>query len=209
MAKRRRRGGHPRKGDVRHGAKVTLGLLPSLADKPPAHQIAVGKLIAAEWRDPADLDALRREGRTVAGWRRSCVLRRSQQCNASSPFTEQHVAVADIMRRLYDVARLGYSAPKDGLLPVTAIMYRPALGPSKRAEASAKAARDFARAWAILADYEQSIVEALILNGVSIEEVMQDRHWCHEKTVRLLVAALDRLCEHFDQEIDQQLSMAA
>src|SRR5215471_16768824 len=101
----------------------TLPALLSLIESPPPAQLASGKAMRDEWRDPSDVTpSATRTGRTIKGWRsgdllRACRRRHGDACG----ITERHILAADRLRSYADGAAIGFSGERNLSLPVNRI----------------------------------------------------------------------------------------
>jgi hypothetical protein len=88
--------------------RPSLPILPSLIESPPTVQLASGKAMCGEWRDPGDVTpGATRTARTIKGWRsgdplRACRQRHGDACG----ITERHILAADRLRSYADGAAL-------------------------------------------------------------------------------------------------------
>jgi hypothetical protein len=114
-----------------------------------------------------------------------------------SSFTTDHIEAADRLRAAWDGSRLGFSALKDWR-PVTAIHYRPQTGPKQTALQQLKCRREFDVAWSLFGDDDRALLLAVVLRnlriGTTAEMLAKGKPWVTQR----LVAALDRLCLHWD-----------
>jgi hypothetical protein len=115
----------------------TLPALPS-QELPPAIQLRNGRLMNGEWMDPAAgaTHSAAPAAKQVRGLRAFDPLRRLN--GRSGSVSAEQIAAADQLRLLHDGSRIGFSADRDMLLPVSALIYRPSSGPGRNALKQAK-----------------------------------------------------------------------
>src|SRR5215472_6091286 len=147
--------------------RSTLPALPSLIKSPPAAQLASGKAMRGEWRDPSDVTpSAARTARRINGWRNGDPLRACRQRHGDAcGITERHILAADRLRSYADGASIGFSSERDLSLPVTRIVYRPSTGPGPAALRQVRCWRNFVRAMAMFtAEQRQFLSFVLLLN---------------------------------------------
>jgi hypothetical protein len=162
----------------------------------------------AGWADPDDNrpNAARR-ARTISGHRVFCPLRR-MAAMPGSHITAAHILAADRLRRIADLALLGYT----GVVELIGSHRQPgpASGPSLAAIAQAESGRELRRAFARFTADQSRMLAAIVLAGWSIQA------WCHsapdDRTspaieMGRLIAVLDILAMHWGCEIDFDLAM--
>ena len=172
---------------------------------PRVRQVVAGPaaVMRASWRDPEDLRPNARRPREVTGYRSSCPLRRMSAARGS-PITERHVAAADHLRTLADLARIGFSG-RVGVLPISAAAYGPRAGPTAAAIRQAFASVDLSRCLRRFPPSEQLMLIAVVLLSTPIIV------WCWGRLdpkaeTRRLVGILDRLTDHYSTEVDAALA---
>jgi hypothetical protein len=174
--------------------------LPSLMpEQPPAIQLKTRKAVRASWADPDDMKPnAARAARSIAGHRAFCPLR---WCIARhgerASFTADHVAAADALRAAWDGARIGFSSLKDWR-PVTAINYRPAMGPTVSALKQLKCRVAFDRAWSLFDDATRAALVLVVLRNTSISKAAEVLDTSASRCKERLVIAFDRLVLHLD-----------
>jgi hypothetical protein len=171
----------------------------------------VSAVVAARWVDPDDnRPSARGSARTVRGWRAYCPLRRARE-RKGSLLTERHVAAADILRRLWDLARLG---PTDARAAgLAGAEPGPRSGPPTAAQVQARAANDLRIALALFSPVQLRMLEIIVLRCASIYAwcILEAEH-LHlpkplDQRVELgrLIAVLDILAQHWRDEVDAAL----
>ena len=193
---------------------ATLQLLPSL-QTPPEAQLTNHRAMASSWGDPTDdRPGPARTQRQVSGYRAMCPLRRAMQsANRSSSFTHDHVRAADILRSLADGAAIGFSAPRDHGLPVTAILYRPKTGPGALATRQARCWRRFVQIMALFTKPQRALLTELLLLNLSVNKIVQMRQAAgltvHPAMLMgTVLALLDQLVTHLEGELEKADSAA-
>jgi len=161
-----------------------------------------------EWIDPDDIRPNQRTGRVIRGYWTMCMLRRLQR--VSREIKEEHVHAADYLRTSADVARIGFSAPRDGM-PVNALVYGPRLDFSKAAHSQCRAIDEFKRIWASLREQQQRMAAVILFQNHSVD------FWCRAEETRTgqkpnskielgkLVGMMDHLAKFLDADIDAAL----
>ena len=174
-------------------------------------------LMQTEWRDPDDdRPNAAHTARSVRGYRAFDPLRWSRRRHGdASSFSELHVHAADRLRLSADAARLG-GLPGTvwaGAAPPTGqSRYGPSSGLTAGAQAAFRANRDYHRAMSIMTLYERELLSAVILENVSVAAWTRYRKLFKESTsqsaeTRKLVVALDKLVEHYDTEIKEDMAL--
>lgn len=174
-------------------------------------------VMEAEWRDPEDVQPdARRHSRTIRGHRAYDPLRWSRRRHGdASSITELHVHAADRLRRAYDLAALG------GLPGVVWLRgaiphqthYQPLSGPRIASLAMLRAHREFRRAMAIFVlRHELFLIAAVVLENTSISAWTRflkasGKPSAPQAETKRLVAALDKLVQHYDTEIKEDMAM--
>jgi hypothetical protein len=176
------------------------------AGPPRVRQVAGGsaQVMRAAWRDPEDMRLTQRHAREINGWRTVCQLRRMASLNGSR-ITERHIAAADHLRLIAEYAAYGPSA-SEGLLPVTAIAYGPRQGPSAGAEAQAYAAAEITRLMRRLSGNQRWILIHVVIWHSSLASWCAEMKFNPQTEMGYLLAALERLEEHFGSEVDEALN---
>jgi hypothetical protein len=192
--------------------RTTLPALPSLIENPPAAQLAAGRVMRSEWRDPSDVTpSATRTARTIKGWRSGDPLRACRQRHGNTcGITERHILAADRLRSYADGAAIGFSKERDLSFPVTHIVYRPSTGPGPGALRQARCWRNFVRAMAIFtAAQRQFLTFVLLLNRSPAQWVKERRAAglsCNPGwAMGQLIALLDQLEAHLSTEIDADI----
>src|SRR5215472_218863 len=193
--------------------RSTLPALPSLIERPPAAQLASGKAMRSEWRDPSDMTpSATRTVRTIKGWRRGDPLRACRQRHGDAcGITERHILAADRLRSYADGATIGFSDQRDLSLPVTRIVYRPTTGPRPAALRQARCWRNFVRAMAIFTAQQRQFLTFVLLLNRSPAQWVKER-WaaglsCNPGwAMGQLIALLDQLEAHLSSEIDADVA---
>ena len=174
---------------------------------PRVRQIAGGRgaVMRAAWRDPDDFRRQARRAREIGGWRTLCQLRR-MAIQAGSGITERHIAAADQLRAVADLAAYGHSSSDGAGLPVTAITYGPRAGPSDPAVAQVDAAMNLLRAMRRLAPDQRLILMHVVLFNGTIAEWVRAGRLNPQIEMGYLIGALDLLAVHYGFEIDEALA---
>ena len=123
-----------------------------------------------------------------------------------SGITAGHIAAADMLREQVDLATLGYSTVRP--LIYVAQFSQPRWGLS-RAEAEQMAAvRSVRRAIKLFDTIELLLLEAMVLRNVTLRQWVHSRHPPSSAGAekRRLMSILDRLAEHYDSEIQDDLA---
>jgi hypothetical protein len=191
----------------------TLPAPSSLIERPPAAQLASGKSMHSEWRDPSDVTpSATRTARTIRGWRRGDPLRACRQRHGDAcGITERHILAADRLRSYTDGACIGFSTERDLSLPVTRIIYRPSTGPGPAALRQARCWKNLVRAMAIFtAEQRQFVTFVLLLNRPPAQWVKEQRaagvSYNPGWAMGQLIALLDLLEAHLSSEIDADIA---
>jgi hypothetical protein len=124
--------------------RSTLPLLPSLIESPPAAQLAGGKAMRSEWRDPTNMmPSATRTVKTITGYRRFCPLRRCRSRHGeSSNVSETHILAADRLRTLADAIAYGFTGKQDVWIYLQS-NFGPVSGPNRAALKQAWASYEF------------------------------------------------------------------
>jgi hypothetical protein len=215
--------------------RITLDLVRLKKDQMPAHAVVhpmdrcapsdpagparvrqlardgAARVVPARWRDPDDLKPnASRQQRLVTGYRTFCPLRRMSGGN-NSQITERHIAAADHLRTMFDIAGLGLTPVVD--LSGTYAYCRPRLGPNQAALGQARAESECRIALARFTTDQNELMIFVVLGNKSLYA------WCaHEAARRGLVksldakiemgrllAILDILVDHFHDHIEARL----
>jgi hypothetical protein len=173
-------------------------------------------VMEAHWRDPDDTTPnAARNAREVRGFRSYDPLRWSRRRHGdASSITELHIHAADRLRHAADVARLGGlpgPLPGWGATPTQAGRYSPSTGFPAAARAMLRADREYRRAMSILIPSEQEIIVVVVLRNVSIAAWTRLRRYLGDRTLpqtetAKLVGALDKLVDHYDTEIKEDMA---
>jgi hypothetical protein len=157
----------------------------------------------ADWVDPeAVTPSAARSATRVRGYRRTDSLRRLN--GASGVVSNEMVSAADQLRLLYDGMRLGFvSGLRDLMLPVTAIVYRPSMGPTRTAMRQTNCERKFRRCWRIFNDGQRAIIEAVVLGSMSLHRWRTLHGIPQRQAMELLLTTLELLVEYFHSELDR------
>ena len=191
----------------RPGKNRTLPLLPSLVP-PPDVRLTNATAMRSEWVDPDDVrPTAARTAKTITGYRGFCPLRRMRdRFGAVSGITAEHIAAADHLRQLMDAAVIGFQAPRDLDLPVTALFYRPSTGPSRTALKQAAAWAPLLRALRLFTPAQRELLEFVVLRNRSLQrwiDSLAKRGLSADQRVEKgrLLAILDILTVHFQADI--------
>jgi hypothetical protein len=151
------------------------------------------------WADPEDdKPSASRVARQVSGYRQYDPLRRCRARHGDrASFSVEHVGAADRLRSLFDGNRLGFSSLRDWR-PVSSVNYRPMTGPTKPAIRQLRCRREFDRIWSMFDDRARALLASVVLQNVSVSKTARVLGLSQALTMQLLIAALDRLCLHFD-----------
>jgi hypothetical protein len=169
-----------------------------MPDVPPTIQRVTGKVVRAEWVDPADTTPnATRAPRLVNGHRAFCPLRRCRARHGDATFTDEHVQTADKLRSLFDGARLGFAGLQDWR-PVHSRIYRPMQGPDVRAMKQLRCRQAFDRAWSLFDPQTRAVVRLVVLEHLGTTIAAESLGLTRALAIQRLVEALDRLCLHFD-----------
>jgi hypothetical protein len=193
-----------------------LSALPVLPEEPPMVRKHLGGLtgtMETAWRDPDDtVPNASRRPREVRGWRTYCPLRRLRARHGSE-VTVEHVMAADHLRENWDIARCGFSNPRDILSPVNGLVPpQPKLGPTVTAVKQVTAANVVNRAMAAFpVARDRRMIHTVILCNATVS------NWCRQEGARArrlleshreigrLIGVLDVLAEHFASEVAVKL----
>jgi hypothetical protein len=184
----------------------------TLADPPAVRRLAregAAAVARHDWADPDDTrPSAARVARRVQGWRTFCPLRRMQG-SSSSGIIAEHVAAADKLRELVDLARLGYSGDRANIFVHLTPQPRTTLGAAGMAQAAA--GRAVTRALALFTPGQRLMLLSVILTNQSLQSWSQDRASITGRAVSAavekgrLLALLDLLAAHFAAEIDEEV----
>jgi hypothetical protein len=171
------------------------------------------RAMRSEWVDPDDIKpTAARVARRIVGVRAFCPLRRMMPITGSG-ITDSHVMAADKLREAVDVAALGFTAGRAELVLVgLSASPQPRAGPSQAEIARAQAARVVERALKSFTDGQRAMINAVILRNLSLRAWVALR--AEETGIRFdpnvekgrLLAILDILAQHFETEIDDEVS---
>lgn len=169
----------------------------------------------ASWADPADdRPGAAKHARSVSGYRQFCPLRKCRLAYGDRcGYTVEHIVAADRLRALADGAAIGFSGGR-GLLPIWGVAYQPSTGPGQAALRTARAWIGFRRAMAMFSASEREMVTHVVLLNWSLRRwigLQRARHLpAHPVTERQrLVAVLDRLAQHFSEEVRRDIERGA
>jgi hypothetical protein len=193
---------------VARRGKRTTSTTPSLhAEVPPTIQRTSGKVMTGTWVDPTDTaPSAARTPRLVKGFRRPCLLRFCRARHGDrSAFSAEHVAAADELRRIYDLARLGASGRKNPWVYCD-VAAQPKLGPTVSEMAAYEAWREMGRVRKRITDADWFLLGWFVLESLSVNRWVEKEHRAgrkaYQKTVmQTLVRGLDTLVEHFGEVI--------
>jgi hypothetical protein len=159
-----------------------------------------------EWHDPDDVrPTARRTAKNIVGYRQFCPLRRClRRYGAASNIKIEHILAADLVRRRWDGARLGFSGVRD-MLPVTSIIYLPKAGPTRLQHRQVSCWRSLRRIIKLFSDTEWTLLRRVVLENRTISNLCRTHGGCPKAMMQTLVRCLDRLVEHLDSEIDEGL----
>jgi hypothetical protein len=167
-------------------------------DPPPLHAMV------ARWRDPDDImpDA-RRVPREITGYRTFCPLRKMSG-DVRSGITAAHIMAADKLREVVDVATMGYSSERPMIF--VAMAAQPRFGMSGADIARVAAMRSMARVLRIFPANQLAMLEMIVLRNVNLRAwtLAHDNANPAVEKGRLL-GMLDRLVQHFEVEIKDEL----
>jgi hypothetical protein len=180
-------------------------------DSPPASRLvqrpgSQAALMGSEWRDPDDITpGARRTPRTIAGWRTYCPLRKMSG-HPNSGIGAQHIHAADMLREQVDIATLGYSGMRPLIFVTQSV--QPRWGLTISDVKQMRALRSVRRVVALFDSMQLRMLDAVVLRNVTL------RQWiigCGGLTTtkqekRRLMTILDRLSEHYDAEIENDLA---
>lgn len=190
---------------------VTAGAFISHIDAPPPLRLvqrpgAPAALMPSEWTDPEDIkpDAKHRP-RSINGWRTYDPLRRMLG-HAGTSVTVAHVRAADKLRESVDLATMGFSGQRPLIYVQQVPQPRFGLGPA--ALAQMRAVRSVRRVVRLFAPPQIDMLDWIVLRNLTL------RQWTHRITPTLNAAAerrrllviLDRLAEHFDAEVQDDIA---
>lgn len=193
--------------DVPRGAVVHPRTRMATADPegPPRVRQIMGGVVRASWRDPDDIrPSASRRPREIDGFRAFCPLRRIAA--AGGPITDRHIAAADHIRGLYDLARLGWASVRD-LRMYQRLPPGPSSGPTAGQVSQARAAHDLNRCLKSLVPLERDLVERVVLGNEAVAVWCIRFPWLTPHTARTtLIVVLDRVADHYAFEVDQALA---
>jgi hypothetical protein len=164
------------------------------------------------WRDPEDdRPSAARTAREIAGHRAYCPLRWNiRRHGTASAITERHVWAADRLRRVFDLAVMGASGPRE-MVPVLSIVYGPRTGFSAAAMAQPKAHREVRRVMALFSTEDRMLITTVVLFNRAVS------FWCQARRERglpgypkvemaRLVVCLTLLEQHYAAELDEDVA---
>lgn len=158
----------------------------------------------AVWRDPDDITpGARRTPREITGFRTFCPLRRMAGDPASG-IQAWHIMAADKLRELVDMATLGFSTDRPLIYVQQTTLPRWGLNPA--AVAQIKATRSVLRVITLFSRYELRLVEAIVLRNMTVRAWSIDSGARQGTVKATLLDILDRLAQHFESEIDDELA---
>jgi len=167
---------------------------------------APAALMAGSWTDPTDLtpDA-RRVPRKVSGWRTYDPLRKLSG-HPHSGITAEHIAAADMLREQVDLATLGHSTVRP--LIYVAQFSQPRWGLGRGELEQLAALRAVRRVIRLFTPPQLVQLEAIVLRNITLRQWAQSRVPVSPSAVekRKLLVILDRLAEHYDSEIQDDLA---
>jgi hypothetical protein len=180
---------------------------------PFGRYLALGAVMRTEWVDPDDIKpTAAKTARKITGYRAYCPLRRMMALPGSD-ITAAHIMAADKLREAWDIGRLGMTPGREPAALFVALVPQPRTGPGAGDLKQAKAAREVHRAMLLFGLPAQALIVCVILQNQSL------RAWCqgfegvsggltlNPKTEKQkLMVILDRLAEHFDAEIDNEVA---
>jgi hypothetical protein len=147
-------------------ARFTLAPLPSLTSTstsvPDATRLRNATVMTGEWADPAAITT--GGAKTVRHWRAFDPIRRmAESLKSSSKVTLEHVAACDMLRRLWDAARVGLAGGKmvwhyhepSAVVPTT---------PSRAAITQARASHAVRRCLQRFTGLQQELIQDVILS---------------------------------------------
>jgi hypothetical protein len=184
----------------------------AVIEAPPASRLtqrpgSPAAIMSATWRDPTDLtpDA-RRAPRVITGWRGFCPLRR-MSAHPNSGITAGHIHAADRLREAIDLAALGYSGTRPLIHVATAAQPRWGLGPA--AVAQMRAVRSIRRVAGLCSPGQRVMLDAVVLRNQTLRQwlIGCDPPSTFRREKARLLAVLDLLAEHFDAEVQNDLSL--
>ena len=129
----------------------------------------------------------------VSGWRVACSIR--DLAGLKKPVTARHIAAADVLREIFDIARLGFSPEDD----VRASTPGPRMGFSEAAQAQSAAEADLAWLLAKMSVRERAIVWVMVIQNITVAELLDGL----EKIVRFSIS------EKFAQATSEKKTDAA
>jgi hypothetical protein len=199
-----------RRGRTSHSTLPPLAAL--YDDMPSATRRAAREgpvaVMRGEWVDPDDVrPTASRTPRTINAWRSFCPLRRCMG-HAGSSITVEHIAAADMFRALADGACIGFSAARDSGLPISSIRYRPMTGPGALAQQQERCSRRFKKVLALFEPEQLPMLVNILLANMTVRGWTMAQRAAGMKVradveMRKLVAILDALVEHFQDDLQR------
>ncbi len=162
--------------------------------------------MAAEWRDPDDITpGARRTPRSIAGFRRYDPLRKMSG-HPNSGIGASHIHAADKFREQVDLATMGYAAVRP--LIFVAQYAAPRWGLTRPEIARMRALRSVRRVMGLFAPPQLLLLEAIVLRNITLRQWVQATVPLSSSRLekRRLMIILDRLAEHYEAEIEDDLA---
>jgi hypothetical protein len=197
---RARKTSRQRRANVR-ASRPSLAPLPSLTP-PPEVQIASGKVAHGEWSDPSA--SPRGPAKIVRHWRAADPIRRMHEhMNGVGKVSAEHVAACDILRRLFDAARIGLTGRR-----MPWVYREPSHDtPSTPSAAAVRQARADARLRRCLERFtldQRALIEDVVLNCMTVSKWARRRgNCCATTAAKRLVEVLDKLVAYFQDELER------
>jgi hypothetical protein len=190
---------HIRRGTMPpRGRNKRVVFVEAAGEAPPRHAMR------ATWRDPDDITpGARRTPKEISGWRRYDPLRK-MLVHPNSGITVDHIMAADKLRELVDVATLGFSVDRSLVFITQAYLPRAGMGPG--AIAQVQAMRAVARVIILFPGRQLAVIQAVILRNQTISACAQARGEARAAIKRRLLAILERLVQHFQGEIEDEIA---
>jgi len=167
---------------------------------------SVAALMPAAWVDPDDIkpDAKHKPA-AIAGWRSYDPLRKMAG-HPNSGVGQGHILAADKLREQVDLATLGFSALRPLIYVSQFALPRWGLGPA--AIAQMRAVRSVRRVVALFSPPQLLLLDAVILRNRTLRAycLSSDPPASALLTKRVLLLILDRLAEHYDAEIQDEIA---
>jgi hypothetical protein len=158
-----------------------------------------------EWVDPDDIKpTAAKTARKITGYRSYCPLRRMMSLPGSE-ITQAHVMAADKLREAWDVARLGMTSGREPAALFVVLVQQPRTGPGAGEVAQVRAARVLRRALVLFGLPAQAMIQHVILYNQSLRSWAAGRLDPKREKQRL-IAILDKLAEHFDSELAEDVA---